>query len=80
MDRAVAKRRVGDGRDYVTAVALSPDGKLIASASDDSTIRVWNVRQQSTTEIVHVDGHANTLSFSILLCSYITLSPFFTDR
>ncbi|MEG4181383.1 AAA-like domain-containing protein, partial [Microcoleus sp. Pol14D6] len=41
----------------VNSVAFSRDGKTLASASDDNTIKLWNLQTQ--TEIKTLTGHSN---------------------
>ncbi|MET0645310.1 MAG: caspase family protein [Pyrinomonadaceae bacterium] len=45
--------------DLVLAVALSPDGKLVASGSRDQTIKIWDVA--TGLELRTLLGHGNTV-------------------
>jgi len=43
--------------DYINSVAFSPNGGQLASASDDKTVRLWNVA--TGTEIRQFQGHTD---------------------
>jgi WD40 repeat protein len=45
--------------DYIPALAFSQDGKLLASASRDGTVRVWNSREGSCNTIFEMPNVRN---------------------
>jgi adenylylsulfate kinase-like enzyme len=61
----VKEHRLEDHSDRVNSVAFSPDGKTLASASNDKTIKVWNLQSQKS--IATLAGHrdlVNSVAFS----------------
>ncbi len=48
----------------VKSVAWTPDGKKIASGSDDETIKVWNARTGQCVSTLRGDKRINCVAFS----------------
>ena len=51
---------LGGHKDVVSSVAFAPDGKQIASASFDKTVRFWDIRTPAKPTVLHTyTGHSD---------------------
>jgi len=58
------ERVLDDHSDDVKCVALSPDGKTLASGSDDDTVRLWSTETWECTRALRVGHNVYSLAFS----------------
>jgi WD40 repeat protein len=54
------KRTLAGHESWVTSVSFSPDGKRVASASDDKTVKVWNAANGQ--DMLTLSGHSGTVT------------------
>ncbi len=59
-DSGEPRGKLTDHTGWVSALAFTPDGRLLASASVDRTIRVWNVADQA--EVRCLRGHQDQVT------------------
>ncbi|MEZ2278032.1 MAG: AAA-like domain-containing protein [Microcoleus sp.] len=76
---AVKERNYLEGHsNSVNSVAFSPDGKILASVSDDNTIKLWHMESQ--TPIATLTGHSNSVRSVAFSPDGLTLASASSDN
>jgi WD40 repeat protein len=58
------RQLIGKCDGIVRSIAYSPDGKTIASASDDKSVRIWNVETKKGKTLGHCDDVVSSVAFA----------------
>lgn len=57
-------RRLHGHRMWITRIMFSPDGSLLASSSDDNTVRLWSVPEGKQWAVFHHNTDVEDIDFS----------------
>lgn len=49
----------------ILSIAFSPDGKILASSSNDGTIRLWSIASGRTTHILQAGNYVSSFAYNI---------------
>lgn len=73
-------RSLSDHKDWINCVAVSPDGKTLASASDDNTVRLWNSTTGKCLSVLYVGRFGLSVAFGPLRGRGIIIGAGATDN